>query len=65
MRAVEEALAPLAARPHWGKVFDLDRFDVAAAYPRVAEFRSLASRFDPQGRLRNDFLERTVWARRG
>lgn len=65
VRAVEEALAPLAVRPHWGKVFDVGRFDVAAAYPRVAEFRSLASRFDPQGRLRNDFLERTVWAQRG
>lgn len=65
VRLVEGALAPFDARPHWGKVFDLEAFDVDATYPRAADFRSLAERFDPQHRFRNDFLDRTVWARQG
>ena len=60
--AVEYALAPFAARPHWGKVFvDRERV-VPSLYPRMADFRALAQRHDPRGVFRNAFLERTVFA---
>jgi xylitol oxidase len=52
--ALDGALAPYAARPHWGKVFQSDRDRLAAAYPRIADFRSLAERLDPTGTFRND-----------
>lgn len=56
--ALEEALLPLGARPHWGKVFrDLD---APAWYPRLADFRALAERHDPEGRFRNAFVERVI-----
>jgi len=45
--SLDDALAPFAARPHWGKVFHSDRERLDAAYPRIADFRSLADRMDP------------------
>ncbi len=58
--ALEGALAPFAARPHWGKLFaDADR-DLATLYPRMPDFRDLVARMDPRGAFRNDYLERHV-----
>jgi alditol oxidase len=60
--ARENALAPFGARPHWGKVF-LDRDGlVPSLYPRMADFRALAERYDPRGVFRNDFLLRHIFA---
>ena len=60
---VESVLAPFAPRPHWGKVFGPDH-DWAALYPRLADFRRLVERFDPDGVFRNDYLRQTVLAER-
>jgi xylitol oxidase len=56
--AIEDRLAPLDPRPHWGKVFTLDADAVRAAYPRLPDFARLAGRYDPAGKFRNDFLDR-------
>ena len=53
---IEEALAPFAARPHWGKVFRSGPEEIAGLYPRLAEFRELADRLDPAGTFRNAFV---------
>jgi xylitol oxidase len=59
--ALESALAPFAARPHWGKVF-LDQENVVPSlYPRMADFRSLAERYDPRGVFVNAFLSRYIY----
>jgi xylitol oxidase len=60
--AVEEALRPFDARPHWGKLFTTDADELAGRYPRLGDFRALVRRFDPRGAFRNDFLDRTVAA---
>ncbi|WP_025158919.1 FAD-binding protein [Leifsonia aquatica] len=58
--ALEDALLPLGARPHWGKLY-LDRAGVVPSlYPRLDDFRALADRFDPTGRFRNPFLTRLL-----
>jgi alditol oxidase len=64
---VESALAPLGARPHWGKlshaVTSADPAPLAAVaerYPRFADFRALAERHDPSGRFRGGFVERLL-----
>lgn len=57
---VEGALLPLGARPHWGKLFAVDLRDVAATYPRIGDFRRLAERLDPAGKLRGPYLERLL-----
>jgi alditol oxidase len=54
--ALEEQLAPLGARPHWGKVFTEKGATVAARYPRFDDFRSLVARYDPAGVFRNAWL---------
>ena len=69
---LESALAPLGARPHWGKLShavatgrdDGDARSALAAlastYPRFADFRALAERYDPSGRFRGGFVERLL-----
>ncbi|MDH6462267.1 xylitol oxidase [Micromonospora sp. A200] len=55
---VEQRLAPFAPRPHWGKVFTLDRSSVAAAFGRYADFAALLTELDPTGKFRTDLLDR-------
>lgn len=59
---VEERLAPLSPRPHWGKVFTVAPDRVRAAYPRMGDFVALAADADPDGKFRNAFLERLLTA---
>jgi alditol oxidase len=56
--ALEEALLPLGARPHWGKVFLADAATLAPRYPRLPDFLRLAERLDPRGAFRNAWFER-------
>ncbi|WPW27073.1 FAD-binding protein [Streptomyces atratus] len=56
--AIEEALAPFGARPHWGKVFTTTPGTLRTLYGKYADFERLAARFDPEGKFRNDFLAR-------
>jgi len=56
--AVEELLLPLAARPHWGKLFQAGPEVIRASYPRLADFTALIGQLDPAGKFRNEFLDR-------
>jgi xylitol oxidase len=58
---IEALLLPLGARPHWGKVFVAERGAIEPLYPRLADFRELAARLDPERKFGNAFLERTVY----
>jgi alditol oxidase len=55
---VEERLAPLRARPHWGKLFGVSPEVLRGLYPRLDDFRRLMHRHDPAGKFRNDLLDR-------
>jgi FAD/FMN-containing dehydrogenase len=57
---VEDLLLPLGARPHWGKRFFTRELD--ALYPRLDDFRTLADRWDPRGKLRNRWLDRRIFS---
>jgi xylitol oxidase len=54
---VQEQLAPLAARPHWGKVFTTAPADLRTLFPRLTDFAALAASFDPAGVFRNEWLD--------
>ena len=54
---LEATLAPFGARPHWGKVFTLAADELAALYPRWADFAELRARWDARGAFRNAQLE--------
>ena len=67
--ALDERLAPLGARPHWGKLSVADRRSrrsgklggapaaVAARYPRLPDFVDLLARSDPAGKFRNELMD--------
>jgi xylitol oxidase len=58
--AIEAALAPFAPRPHWGKLNRVDPAGFAAAYPHLADQRELVTRYDPEGKFRNEYLDRVL-----
>lgn len=57
---IEQRLAPLGARPHWGKLFTMEPAHVRSLYQRLPDFQALLRRYDPQGKFRNAFLETYV-----
>lgn len=59
-RAVEAALAPYAARPHWGKVFETPREELLRVHPRLRDFAELRERVDPGHVFGNAFLDRVL-----
>lgn len=54
---IEAALAPFGVRPHWGKLFTMDKATLQSRYERLADFRGLATRHDPEGKFHNAFLD--------
>ena len=57
---IEAALAPLGARPHWGKVFTARADAIRPLYPRMADFLALRERLDPEGTFVNGWLHEKV-----
>jgi len=55
--AVDEIMRRFDGRPHWGKIFNLDRQDFAAQYPKWEEFAALRKSLDPKGMFLNPFLK--------
>lgn len=58
--SLESALAPFAARPHWGKCFTTSAGRIEELYPRLHEFRDLVLTWDPARKFANTFLTRTL-----
>jgi xylitol oxidase len=55
--ALEESLAPLEPRPHWGKVFTMDAATIRERYERFTDFAGLVKGYDPDGKFRNAWLD--------
>lgn len=58
---IEEQLASLDARPHWGKLFTMPPANVHARYAKLPDFRDLLQHYDPQGKFRNAFLDTYIF----
>lgn len=58
---IEEALRPFHPRPHWGKMFTLTPAAVRQEYEKLPDFRQLATMYDPEGKFRNEFLDRYIF----
>lgn len=57
---IEAALAPLAARPHWGKVFNAPADAITPRYPRMGDFLALRERLDPEQAFVNAWLREKI-----
>ena len=58
--AMEAALLPLGARPHWGKCFVAGAGELAPLYSRWDDFRRLRDRADPARKFGNAFLDKVL-----
>jgi alditol oxidase len=58
MAAVEQALEPFEARPHWGKLFGITPEIVRTRYERLPDFQRLRRKYDLGGKFGNDLIER-------
>lgn len=54
---IEEALAPFNPRPHWGKVFTMKPSVLQSRIERLADFKTLMVKHDPEGKFRNEFID--------
>jgi xylitol oxidase len=61
--ALEAALLPFGARPHWGKCFAAARRELTDRYPRWGYFTVLRDRCDLDDTFGNAFLDRVLGPR--
>ena len=59
---IEKELAPFDARPHWGKLFTISPTELKRIYKKMPEFVELSRRYDPQGKFRNEFLNKNIFS---
>ena len=59
---IEAQLMPFGPRPHWGKLFTIPPARLQAQYVRLADFKALLGRHDPEGKFRNEFLSTNLYS---
>jgi xylitol oxidase len=58
---IEEKLAPFNARPHWAKLFTMAPARLQSLYERLPDYQALLAQYDPQGKFRNEYLNRNIY----
>jgi xylitol oxidase len=58
---IERELAPFNAKPHWAKLFTTSPQTLRTLYKKMPDFIALATKYDPQGKFRNDFLNENIF----
>ncbi|MFL5907796.1 MAG: D-arabinono-1,4-lactone oxidase [Solirubrobacterales bacterium] len=59
-RSVEAIMDEYGGRPHWGKRHFQSAATLAERYPRWEDFLAARDRLDPEGRFRNQYLDRVM-----
>lgn len=59
---MEEQLAPFSPIPHWAKLFTLSPSVLQSRYEKLADFKNLVARHDPEGKFSNDFLTANLYS---
>jgi xylitol oxidase len=58
---IERELSPFRPRPHWGKLFTISPRELRSRYEKFDDFVALAKKYDPNGKLRNTFLNTNIF----
>jgi xylitol oxidase len=58
---IEQQLAPFHAKPHWGKLFTISPQRLHSLYDRMPAFRKLMTKYDPNGKFRNAYLDHALF----
>ena len=56
LRKAHAVLMPFGARPHWGKMHYATPAEIAAAYPKLEDFKRVRAELDPAGLFLNSYL---------
>ena len=59
---IEAKLAPFGPRPHWAKLFTIPGSQIDRQYPRLGDFKTLAAKYDPDGKFRNEYLQTNLYS---
>jgi xylitol oxidase len=59
---IEAQLKPFGPRPHWAKLFTIPPEGLQTQYTRLADFKVMLKRHDPDGKFRNDFIDTNLFA---
>ena len=59
---IEEQLAPFDPRPHWAKLFTMPPAQLKSRYSKLSDFHALLTRYDPNGKFRNEFLNTYLYS---
>jgi alditol oxidase len=59
---IEEQLAPFNAKPHWAKLFTISPSVLQSRYEKLNDFKQLVNQYDPNGKFRNEFLSKNLYA---
>ncbi len=57
---IESNLEPFNAKPHWGKLFTMPKERIHSLYEKTPDFIALLAEYDPNGKFRNQYLERNI-----
>jgi FAD-linked oxidoreductase len=57
---IEEIMAAVGGRPHWGKLHTRDAAYFRDVYPRFADFQALRDQLDPERRFANAYTDRVL-----
>jgi alditol oxidase len=60
---IEKELFPFRARPHWGKLFTTSPAELKGIYKKMPEFIELSRKYDPQGKFRNEYLNKNIFGK--
>ncbi len=58
----EEAIAPFNPKPHWAKLFTIKPELLQSKYKKLADFKALVKQYDPNGKFKNDFLNKNLYS---
>jgi len=58
---IEKELAPFNVKPHWGKLFTMSPATLQHRYAKLADFKKLLIDYDPQGKFRNEYLDKNIY----
>lgn len=59
---IEQQLMPFNVKPHWAKLFTLSPKILQSRYERLKDFKDLIASNDPDGKFRNEFLDRNLYS---
>ena len=57
---IEKTLSPYHPRPHWGKLFTMPPAQLQPMIAKLDDFHALAKHYDPNGKFRNEFVDRNI-----